>query len=64
MDHLLSTIETAQYLGLHPTTLATWRTQGRGPQFVKVGARKVRYRPREIETWLDKNERSETRAQP
>lgn len=57
---LLSTNEAADYLGLHPTTLATWRTQGRGPRFVKVGSRNVRYRANEIERWLDENQRDST----
>lgn len=57
---LLSTAEAAHYLGLHPTTLATWRVEGRGPRYFKVGARKVRYRADDIETWLEKNAREST----
>jgi predicted DNA-binding transcriptional regulator AlpA len=60
--HLLNTIKAAEYLDIHPTTLATWRVEGRGPRYVKVGPRKVRYRPEDIETWLEANTHSSTRS--
>lgn len=61
MDKLLSTLETARYLDIHPTTLATWRVEGRGPRFIKLGNRKVRYRSEDITAWLDKNTQTTTR---
>jgi excisionase family DNA binding protein len=57
---LLSTTETARILRVHPATLATWRHEGRGPKFVKVGDRRVRYRLSDVETWLDGQTRSST----
>lgn len=60
MTELLSTAEAAHYLGVHPTTLATWRTEGRGPRYFKVGARKVRYRTDDIESWLEDNAHTST----
>ena len=38
-------------------TLATWRSRGCGPPFVKIGG-KVLYRVTDIETWENKNTRS------
>lgn len=38
----LDTAAAAAILGVHPGTLANWRSQGRGPQYVRVG-RRVRY---------------------
>ena len=61
MERLIDTNEVAELLGLHSVTLAEWRTQGRGPQWVKLG-RKVRYRPKDVEAWLDKNQRTSTRT--
>jgi predicted DNA-binding transcriptional regulator AlpA len=58
---LLDTVKTAQMLGLHPTTLATWRVEGRGPRFIKIGERKVRYRQDDIDHWLESNTRTSTR---
>ncbi len=62
MTELLDTLEVARFLGIHPQTLAAWRSQGRGPKWVKVGARVVRYRPGDIEKWLRRNEQTTTRA--
>jgi hypothetical protein len=37
--------------GIPKTTLAWWRRHGRGPVFVKRGAR-IEYPSRELEVWL------------
>jgi len=60
LGQLLNTIEAAQMLRLHPTTLATWRVEGRGPKFLKLGERKVRYRESDIEAWLEEQTRTST----
>lgn len=39
MTDLLTTQEAADLLRLKKTTLEIWRVQGRGPVFVKLGAR-------------------------
>jgi hypothetical protein len=36
--------DAAKYLGLATKTLAIWATQGKGPPFVKIGARCFYYR--------------------
>jgi hypothetical protein len=50
-NELLSNQETANELGLKPDTLTTWRSLGRGPDFVKVG-RAVFYRRADLNAWL------------
>ena len=35
----------------HPSTLAHWRSEGRGPAFIKLG-RRVAYRGRDVNEWL------------
>jgi hypothetical protein len=52
--HLLSTEEAAAILNLKPQTLNNWRTQGRGPVFVKQG-RSVSYDPADLQSWKDAN---------
>lgn len=37
-------------------TLAVWRTKNEGPRYVKVG-RFVRYRPEDVEAWLESRTR-------
>ena len=51
-DPLLSQERAAAVIGVKPPTLATWRHQGKGPKYVKVG-RAAFYRPADIEAWLD-----------
>ena len=43
--------EAAEVSGFEPCTLKTWRHQGRGPKFHKLG-RAVRYRVGDIREWL------------
>ena len=35
-----------------PSTLAHWRSEGRGPAFIKIG-RRVAYRGSDLNAWLD-----------
>ena len=43
----------AELLALAPyMTWAHWRSEGRGPAFIKIGAR-VAYAGRDLNTWLD-----------
>lgn len=49
---LRTTDEIAQELNLHPRTLINWRSQGKGPAFVRVG-RSIRYRDTDIAAWLE-----------
>jgi hypothetical protein len=50
---LLTPSQAAEYIGgVKPQTLAVWRMQGRGPRFVKVSGRHVRYRVRDLDEFL------------
>ena len=49
----------AERLGLSVSTLNKWRTQGRGPSFVKLG-RSVCYRTEDLDAWLNDHVRSST----
>lgn len=51
---LEDTPATAERVGVKKNTLETWRTQGRGPKFVKIG-RRVMYRVADVEAFLDAN---------
>ena len=48
---LLTTLQAAHILGLHPDTLRVWRKQQRGPQWVRVGNR-YRYSREAIDAFL------------
>ncbi|WP_316205298.1 helix-turn-helix domain-containing protein [Bradyrhizobium sp. SZCCHNS3004] len=50
-EELLDVAETAQLLRHKEATLATWRCEGRGPEYVKIG-RSIFYRRAAISSWL------------
>ena len=56
-DEGISETKTAKILKIKPGTLATWRSQGRGPRFRKVG-RNVEYTPRFIREYQASCERA------
>jgi hypothetical protein len=60
-DELLVDGEAARELGIKPKTLPTWRCNGYGPSFLKVG-RKVFYRRGDIRAWLLNQRREPVRA--
>ncbi len=61
-DVLLSEKRAAQLLGLSEKTLQKWRLTGTGPQFVKISARCIRYRRRDLTSWAEVRLRSSTAA--
>jgi excisionase family DNA binding protein len=48
---VLTPDETAQRTKVAKQTLARWRSEGKGPAFVKLG-RKVAYRAEDVAAWL------------
>lgn len=61
MEDLFTPAQLAERIGSTTGTLAYWRYVGRGPRFVKIG-RNVRYRPSDINAWLDQQTRDQTGA--
>jgi predicted DNA-binding transcriptional regulator AlpA len=52
---LLSAKEVAEITGLSVETLAQWRSQKRGPVFVKISRNFVRYRQSDLDDWLSES---------
>lgn len=59
LPELLTAAQVASLLHLAPQTLAGWRCRRPDRQlpYIKIGARSVRYRRRDIERWLKARER-------
>jgi excisionase family DNA binding protein len=53
-DELKTTVQAAEYLRVKAKTLHNWRSQGRGPAFVKVGSL-VFYPARDLQAYLERN---------
>lgn len=63
--HLLNTREAAALLGIAPVTLRIWRTQGRGPRYIKTGdsaQAPVGYEVEDIEAWKAERKFTSTSA--
>jgi predicted DNA-binding transcriptional regulator AlpA len=52
-DELLDTKQTAAWLGVAPITLEVWRVKRRGPDYIVLGTRSIRYRRSAVQAWLD-----------
>ena len=55
LDQLLNEHDAARMLGFTIRALQNWRVRGGGPQFVKISKRSVRYRRRDLLTWVNKH---------
>ena len=52
-DRCLTRPEAAEFLGCSISSLERWAAQGIGPQFVKIGPRKVGYSLRELLAFIE-----------
>jgi len=52
---LLSTEDVAQLLDVDPSTVRRWRTAQpiQGPPFILISERVTKYRPEDVEQWLN-----------
>lgn len=57
---LLTETEASKLIEFSVRTLQKWRMQGRGPKFVKVSARAIRYRREDVDAWIESRLRSST----
>ena len=53
---LLSEREVAERWGISEVTLQDWRSRQKGPPFLRLGGRMIRYRELDIELWLIEQE--------
>ena len=63
MQNCLTEKEVAQQISVSLASLRRWRLAQRGPRFIKVGAL-VRYRPEDLEQWLENLPAGGTAPQP
>jgi predicted DNA-binding transcriptional regulator AlpA len=54
-DPLLPPPDVAELLSVSERRLEYWRYQGRGPAFMRLGRRTVRYRLSDVEAFLEAN---------
>ena len=59
LDRLLTQPEAAKLLRLSENTLRQWRARGRGPRFVRLSNRAIRYRNEDLEDFVDERIKEE-----
>ncbi len=60
LNCLLTETQAAQFLGYTNRALQNWRHRGGGPCFVKVSERSIRYRRRDLMTWVNERLQNST----
>ncbi|WP_171208895.1 MULTISPECIES: AlpA family transcriptional regulator [unclassified Ruegeria] len=53
-DHLYADHDVAALCGVSVHSVRRWRANRIGPQFVRIGVRKIRYRGADILSWVDR----------
>jgi predicted DNA-binding transcriptional regulator AlpA len=53
MPELLTTAETAEYLRIETNSLEQMRCKLKGPPFVRLGRKILRYRRSDLENWVN-----------
>jgi len=65
-ENAMSTKEASAFLGFAEKTLNSWRSQGRGPPYVRIGEKGPRcaiaYRMKHLVAWRDKRAEEESNA--
>lgn len=55
-ERLLTPTEAAELLTLQPSTLAEYRTKGKGPKFIRLAKNVVRYKLSDVLTYIKSQE--------
>ena len=60
LDRLINENEAAGFIGYSVRALQGWRVKGGGPRFIKVSARSIRYRRRDLIAWAESRLKAST----
>lgn len=52
---IMTTKEAARYLSFSYKTLESWRAAGKGPQYLQLDNRRIRYKREHLDEWLHIN---------
>ena len=53
LDRLINESEAAGFIGYTIRALQGWRVKGGGPKFIKISAKSIRYRRRDLIEWAE-----------
>lgn len=52
-NNLMTQEQAAEYLEVHPATLTKWRLDGKGPNYIQLGEKKIRYKMEDLIQYID-----------
>jgi excisionase family DNA binding protein len=53
LEHTLTPVKAARYLGISEAVLRLWRSEGKGPRHFRAGEKLVRYRRADLDSWIE-----------
>ena len=59
-DYALTEREAARFLGVVPRTLNNWRYSNKGPAYIRLGTRAVRYLPTDLDAYRQQQRNTTT----
>lgn len=62
-DKLMTVYDLSRATGIAAGTLGNWRSNGRGPKFLKIG-KGIYYDPADIRTWFAQFRKMQSTAEP
>ena len=48
----MNTVQAAEYLSVSEATMKRWRSNGTGPEYIRLGERIIKYRQTDLDRWL------------
>jgi len=52
-QNVFSERDAARYLGVSPSVLRLWRSEGTGPVYFRAGLKLIRYRRVDLDSWIE-----------
>lgn len=62
-EQLLTAAQASDLLAMSQGALAQMRYLGTGPKFIKLSKRAVRYRPADLDAWIERSVHTRTESQ-
>lgn len=63
-ESLITEHDAAEFLNVSVRSVQAWRVRGDGPRYVKISARCIRYRRRDLQEWFESKIRTSTSEDP
>jgi len=54
MDGLIDEFTVAENLRVSVKTIQNWRQLGRGPRYIAISKRCIRYKPEDVQAWVER----------